>query len=85
MKLDVSNMPEHLALRSPDIGDIYQNQRGYYMLIVGISGNTAYYIRYDGQGEPCGSGQYGCHALEPRRRIGRVEGLPNLHVIWEPD
>ena len=84
MKLDLSEIPKGIALEPVSVGDIYQNQRGYYLLVVGISGCTAYYIKYDLSGEPCGAGQYGVHALDARRRLGRVDEMPNLHVVWDP-
>ena len=84
MKLDLSDLPESLQKRPVSVGDIFQNQRGYYLLIVGISGETAYYIKYDAAGEPCGAGQYGCHYMDSKRCLGRVEEMPNLHILWEP-
>ena len=83
MKLNMSNVPHDVLGDHPEPGDIYTNMRGHLLLVIAISGGTAYYVKFSPDGEPAGTGQYGVSYLKERRmKVGRLAEPLMLDVIW---
>lgn len=87
IRLDISGAPEvHLA-SGPAVGDVYRinavRSGPRFAVVVAISGETAYELKFNADGIPCGVGQSGLHYLERKGRIGRVANLPLLEVEWD--
>lgn len=86
IRVDTSGAPEHLMDRDPEVGDVYRVTGGAggprFALIVAISGETAYELKFRSDGVPCGVGQSGLHYLRRRERVGRVAEIPLIAVEW---
>ena len=83
MALDINlqSAPHYIASDTVEVGQLYKNQRGALLLVCGISGDTAYYLRYGPDGKLNGCGQYGAHYLREKAVLGTVD-LPDLDPEW---
>lgn len=82
MRLNTENVPgEYVS--GVEIGDVYVNQRGKFMLVVACANTTMYVLNFDRDGTPTGVGQYGRHYFDDRRPVGRVAIMPTLDVNWD--
>lgn len=79
MRLNTEGVPGEF-MSGVEVGDVYVNQRGKFMLCVARSGSTMYVVNFDRDGTPMSCGQYGVHYFEERRPVGRVLEMPMLNV-----
>ena len=82
MKLNTEGVPGEFV-GGVEVGDVYVNQRGKFMLCVAQSGSTMYVVNFDRDGTPVSVGQYGTHYFNERRPVCRVSSMPVLNVEWD--
>jgi hypothetical protein len=84
--VNVNCVPSDLVRENPQVGDVYKKDGGPagFMLIVASVGETHYYIAFDKSGAITGCSQGNTYYFSRRRRVGVVEDLGPIDVIWEP-
>lgn len=86
LTLDTRGAPRVVGDEDVAVGDVYAITGGVggprYAVLVAISGETGYEMKFNSSGEVYGVGQSGLHYLRRRLKVGRVRALPTLDVEW---
>lgn len=78
MKLVIPNMS--LSKEEPQVGDVFQNTKGSYYLIVGILNGAAICLVFNLSGEVINAVSYRLHYFKDRKFIGNVPLTLRLEV-----
>ena len=82
MKFNLHSIPKELTGSGVEVGQVYQNTRGKFQLVIRVINDTAMVLSFDETGNIIGADRYAFHYLERKRVVGFVSEMPTLEVDW---
>lgn len=87
MRIIVGAIPPGLETHESRVGDVFKMRGGphrdrfHAIMAISASGQTAYCLCFDNDGNITGCTQYGMHYMDRKERVGFIE-VPDLSVTW---